>query len=147
MQTEAASFPPVSSSSSSVMWWGWLTADSASFSPCAVPQQGLLGELVFLQQQIQQHEEEVRRAAAGKEPRPGRAQTPPPGQAPSFPHKVMVHLPARPLQPFSSQSCKKTKKRTKAREFDHQLRKFPALWLARYFLLCTIIYSCWSKNL
>uniref|UniRef100_A0A8B9R750 Dynamin-like GTPase OPA1, mitochondrial n=1 Tax=Astyanax mexicanus TaxID=7994 RepID=A0A8B9R750_ASTMX len=32
-------------------------------SHCAVPQQGLLAELILIQQQIQQHEEEVRRAA------------------------------------------------------------------------------------
>uniref|UniRef100_A0A8C5GQI5 Dynamin-like GTPase OPA1, mitochondrial n=1 Tax=Gouania willdenowi TaxID=441366 RepID=A0A8C5GQI5_GOUWI len=31
-----------------------------------VPQQGLLGELILIQQQIQQHEEEVRRAAAAR---------------------------------------------------------------------------------
>ncbi|XP_047669597.1 dynamin-like 120 kDa protein, mitochondrial isoform X5 [Tachysurus fulvidraco] len=48
---------------------------------------GLLGELILIQQQIQQHEDDVRRAAAGNEPRPSRAQTPPPGQAPKFPHK------------------------------------------------------------
>ncbi|XP_058259210.1 dynamin-like 120 kDa protein, mitochondrial isoform X4 [Hemibagrus wyckioides] len=48
---------------------------------------GLLGELILIQQQIQRHEDEVRRAAASNEPRPGRAQTPPPSQAPKFPHK------------------------------------------------------------
>uniref|UniRef100_A0A3P9HUW2 Dynamin-like GTPase OPA1, mitochondrial n=1 Tax=Oryzias latipes TaxID=8090 RepID=A0A3P9HUW2_ORYLA len=35
-----------------------------------VPQQGLLGELILIQQQIQQHEEEVRRAAATNSVRP-----------------------------------------------------------------------------
>lgn len=35
-----------------------------------VPQQGLLGELILIQQQIQQHEEEVRRAAATNSARP-----------------------------------------------------------------------------
>ncbi|GAA6081259.1 dynamin-like 120 kDa protein, mitochondrial isoform X1, partial [Tachysurus ichikawai] len=49
--------------------------------------QGLLGELILIQQQIQQHEDDVRRAAAGNEPRPSRAQTSPPGQAQNFPHK------------------------------------------------------------
>ncbi|KAF7711925.1 hypothetical protein HF521_000936 [Silurus meridionalis] len=49
--------------------------------------QGLLRDLILIQQQIQQHEEEVRRAAAANEPRPGRAKTPPPSQAPKFPHK------------------------------------------------------------
>lgn len=45
-----------------------------------VPQQGLLGELVLIQQQIQRHEEEVRRAAAANSARP-----PPPEPAPSPP--------------------------------------------------------------
>lgn len=45
-----------------------------------VPQQGLLGELILIQQQIQQHEEEVRRAAAANNARP-----PPPEPAPSPP--------------------------------------------------------------
>ncbi|XP_060723397.1 dynamin-like 120 kDa protein, mitochondrial isoform X3 [Tachysurus vachellii] len=49
--------------------------------------QGLLGELILIQQQIQQHEDDARRAAGGNEPRPSRAQTPPRGQAPKFPHK------------------------------------------------------------
>uniref|UniRef100_A0A668AF75 Dynamin-like GTPase OPA1, mitochondrial n=1 Tax=Myripristis murdjan TaxID=586833 RepID=A0A668AF75_9TELE len=40
------------------------------FSHCAVPQQGLLGELILIQQQIQRHEEEVRRAAAANSARP-----------------------------------------------------------------------------
>uniref|UniRef100_A0A671Z3A3 Dynamin-like GTPase OPA1, mitochondrial n=1 Tax=Sparus aurata TaxID=8175 RepID=A0A671Z3A3_SPAAU len=35
-----------------------------------VPQQGLLGELILIQQQIQRHEEEVRRAAAANNARP-----------------------------------------------------------------------------
>ncbi|XP_060723398.1 dynamin-like 120 kDa protein, mitochondrial isoform X4 [Tachysurus vachellii] len=48
---------------------------------------GLLGELILIQQQIQQHEDDARRAAGGNEPRPSRAQTPPRGQAPKFPHK------------------------------------------------------------
>lgn len=43
-----------------------------------VPQQGLLGELVLIQQQIQRHEEEVRRAAAASS-----ARSPPPEPAPS----------------------------------------------------------------
>uniref|UniRef100_A0A668ALC8 Dynamin-like GTPase OPA1, mitochondrial n=1 Tax=Myripristis murdjan TaxID=586833 RepID=A0A668ALC8_9TELE len=50
------------------------------FSHCAVPQQGLLGELILIQQQIQRHEEEVRRAAAANSARP-----PPPEPAPSPP--------------------------------------------------------------
>lgn len=45
-----------------------------------VPQQGLLGELILIQQQIQRHEEEVRRAAAANSARP-----PPPEPAPSPP--------------------------------------------------------------
>lgn len=45
-----------------------------------VPQQGLLGELILIQQQIQRHEEEVRRAAAANNARP-----PPPEPAPSPP--------------------------------------------------------------
>lgn len=45
-----------------------------------VPQQGLLGELILIQQQIQRHEEEVRRAAAAHNARP-----PPPEPAPSPP--------------------------------------------------------------
>lgn len=43
-----------------------------------VPQQGLLGELILIQQQIQRHEEEVRRAAAANNARP-----PPPEPSPS----------------------------------------------------------------
>ncbi|KAM9385196.1 dynamin-like GTPase OPA1, mitochondrial isoform 3-T3 [Pholidichthys leucotaenia] len=35
-----------------------------------IPQQGLLGELILIQQQIQRHEEEVRRAAAANSARP-----------------------------------------------------------------------------
>uniref|UniRef100_A0A672HYQ9 Dynamin-like GTPase OPA1, mitochondrial n=1 Tax=Salarias fasciatus TaxID=181472 RepID=A0A672HYQ9_SALFA len=45
-----------------------------------VPQQGLLGELILIQQQIQRHEEEVRRAAAAHSASP-----PPPEPAPSPP--------------------------------------------------------------
>lgn len=57
-----------------------------------VPQQGLLGELILIQQQIQRHEEEVRRAAAASNARP-----PPPEPAPSPPQqkrkvKVPIHL-------------------------------------------------------
>ncbi|KAG7217498.1 hypothetical protein INR49_021425 [Caranx melampygus] len=43
-------------------------------------EQGLLGELILIQQQIQRHEEEVRRAAAANSARP-----PPPEPAPSPP--------------------------------------------------------------
>ncbi|XP_062854054.1 dynamin-like 120 kDa protein, mitochondrial [Trichomycterus rosablanca] len=49
--------------------------------------QGLLGELILIQQQIQQHEEEVRRAAASNEARPSRVSTPPPTQGPNYRHK------------------------------------------------------------
>lgn len=57
-----------------------------------VPQQGLLGELVLIQQQIQRHEEEVRRAAAANSARP-----PPPEPAAFLPQqtrkvKVTPHL-------------------------------------------------------
>lgn len=57
-----------------------------------VPQQGLLGELILIQQQIQRHEEEVRRAAAANNARP-----PPPEPAPILPQqtrkvKVTTHL-------------------------------------------------------
>lgn len=57
-----------------------------------VPRQGLLGELILIQQQIQRHEEEVRRAAAASNARP-----PPPEPAPSPPQekrkvKVPIHL-------------------------------------------------------
>uniref|UniRef100_A0A8C2JXH8 Dynamin-like GTPase OPA1, mitochondrial n=1 Tax=Cyprinus carpio TaxID=7962 RepID=A0A8C2JXH8_CYPCA len=37
---------------------------TARLCHCAVPQQGLLSELILIQQKIQQHEEEMRRAAA-----------------------------------------------------------------------------------
>uniref|UniRef100_A0A3Q1IBA0 Dynamin-like GTPase OPA1, mitochondrial n=1 Tax=Anabas testudineus TaxID=64144 RepID=A0A3Q1IBA0_ANATE len=47
-----------------------------------VPHQGLLGELILIQQQIQRHEEEVRRAAAANSARP-----PPPGPAPNPPQQ------------------------------------------------------------
>ncbi|XP_010764690.1 dynamin-like GTPase OPA1, mitochondrial [Notothenia coriiceps] len=50
-----------------------------------VPQQGLLGELILIQQQIQQHEEEVRRAAAANiacPPLPEPAPSPPPKPSP-----------------------------------------------------------------
>uniref|UniRef100_A0A3Q3RGI6 Dynamin-like GTPase OPA1, mitochondrial n=1 Tax=Mastacembelus armatus TaxID=205130 RepID=A0A3Q3RGI6_9TELE len=43
-----------------------------------VPHQGLVGELILIQQQIQRHEEEVRRAAAANS-----ARSPPPEPAPS----------------------------------------------------------------
>ncbi|KAI5619412.1 dynamin-like 120 kDa protein, mitochondrial precursor [Silurus asotus] len=58
-------------------------------SPTSVPDftNTLVAFFVSELLQIQQHEEEVRRAAAANEPRPGRAQTPPPSQAPKFPHK------------------------------------------------------------
>lgn len=61
-------------------------------SHCHVPQQGLLGELILIQQQIQRHEEEVRRAAAANNARP-----PPPEPAPVPPQqkrkvKVTTHL-------------------------------------------------------
>lgn len=57
-----------------------------------VPQQGLLGELILIQQQIQRHEEEVRRAAAANN-----ARSPPPEPAPILPQqtrkvKVTTHL-------------------------------------------------------
>ena len=42
-----------------------------------VPQQGLLGELILIQQQIQRHEEEVRRAAAADSARPPTARARP----------------------------------------------------------------------
>ncbi|CAG5864322.1 unnamed protein product [Menidia menidia] len=50
-----------------------------------VPQQGLLGELILIQQQIQRHEEEVRRAAAANSappPPPEPAPSPPPNPSP-----------------------------------------------------------------
>lgn len=48
-----------------------------------VPRQGLLGELILIQQQIQRHEEEVRRAAAANNARP-----PPPEPAPILPQQT-----------------------------------------------------------
>lgn len=70
-------------------WPVWLTSPLAGccvfllllpLSHYDVPQQGLLGELILIQQQIQRHEEEVRRAAAANSARP-----PPPEPAPSPP--------------------------------------------------------------
>lgn len=52
----------------------------APLSDYDVPQQGLLGELILIQQQIQRHEEEVRRAAAANSVR-----SPPQDPAPSTP--------------------------------------------------------------
>uniref|UniRef100_A0A8C5GPQ5 Dynamin-like GTPase OPA1, mitochondrial n=1 Tax=Gouania willdenowi TaxID=441366 RepID=A0A8C5GPQ5_GOUWI len=63
-----------------------------------VPQQGLLGELILIQQQIQQHEEEVRRAAAARiahPPPPEPAPSPPPNPSPPLQKrkvKVLIHL-------------------------------------------------------
>uniref|UniRef100_A0A8B9JMR9 Dynamin-like GTPase OPA1, mitochondrial n=1 Tax=Astyanax mexicanus TaxID=7994 RepID=A0A8B9JMR9_ASTMX len=63
-------------------------------SHCAVPQQGLLAELILIQQQIQQHEEEVRRAAGANappppsQPRPTQAPNPSPSRKTSDKEKV-----------------------------------------------------------
>ncbi|KAI4877431.1 hypothetical protein NFI96_032674, partial [Prochilodus magdalenae] len=63
-------------------------------SHCADPQQGLLAELILIQQQIQQHEEEVRRAAAANappppsQPRPTQAPNPSPSRKSSDKEKV-----------------------------------------------------------
>lgn len=68
-------------------WLFWLLLHR-TLSHYDVPQQGLLGELILIQQQIERHEEEVRRAAAANTARP-----PPPEPAPILPrqtHKVKV---------------------------------------------------------
>ncbi|TKS74684.1 Dynamin-like 120 kDa protein, mitochondrial [Collichthys lucidus] len=57
------------------------TSVAVNSGSVAVFTQGLLGELVLIQQQIQRHEEEVRRAAAANNARP-----PPPEPAPSPPN-------------------------------------------------------------
>lgn len=65
-----------------------------------VPQQGLLGELILIQQQIQRHEEEVRRAAAANNARP-----PPPEPAPSPPQqKRKVKVPTHLDLPYSTRA-------------------------------------------
>lgn len=68
-----------------------------------VPQQGLLGELILIQQQIQRHEEEVRRAAAANSARPS-----PPGPAPNPPQqKPKVKVPCHLGLPCSSAAPKR----------------------------------------
>ncbi len=74
-----------------------------------VPQQGLLGELILIQQQIQRHEEEVRRAAAANNARP-----PPPEPAPSPPsnpsppqQKRKVKVPTHLDPPYPTNAEKK----------------------------------------
>lgn len=84
---------------------GWLLSLSLllPFSHYDVPQQGLLGELILIQQQIQRHEEEVRRAATANNARP-----PPPEPAPSPSHqKRKVKVPTHLDPPVSTRASQK----------------------------------------
>lgn len=60
------------------------------FSHYDIPQQGLLGELILIQQQIQRHEEEVRRAAAASSARPQPSEPAPNPSPPQQSRKVKV---------------------------------------------------------
>lgn len=75
---------------------GWLAVLSLLLllpvSHCDVPQQGLLGELVLIQQQIQRHEEEVQRAAAANNARPPPAEPAPVPPQQKRKVKVATHL-------------------------------------------------------
>ncbi|XP_054458667.1 dynamin-like 120 kDa protein, mitochondrial isoform X3 [Anoplopoma fimbria] len=73
LSSETSGDPPLKATDSS-------TAASQDGSDKQYKKQGLLGELILIQQQIQRHEEEVRRAAAANSARP-----PPPEPAPSPP--------------------------------------------------------------
>ncbi|XP_029356563.1 dynamin-like GTPase OPA1, mitochondrial isoform X4 [Echeneis naucrates] len=73
LSSETSGDPPLKATDSSA-------AASQDASDRQYKKQGLLGELILIQQQIQRHEEEVRRAAAANSARP-----PPPEPAPSPP--------------------------------------------------------------
>ncbi|XP_056270471.1 dynamin-like 120 kDa protein, mitochondrial isoform X3 [Pseudoliparis swirei] len=77
LSSETAGDPPLKATDSS-------NAATQDGSDKQYKKQGLLGELILIQQQIQQHEEEVRRAAAANSARPP-ARPPPPEPAPSPP--------------------------------------------------------------
>lgn len=86
-----------------------------------VPQQGLLGELILIQQQIQRHEEEVRRAAAANNARP-----PPPEPAPSPPpnpsppqQKRKVKVPTHLDPPYPTKASSKIREEIEYFFLDH----------------------------
>lgn len=72
-------------------------------SHCDVPQQGLLGELVLIQQQIQRHEEEVRRAAAANNARPPPAEPAPVPPQQKRKVKVTTHLDKPVIHPATKE--------------------------------------------
>uniref|UniRef100_A0A673WWV8 Dynamin-like GTPase OPA1, mitochondrial n=1 Tax=Salmo trutta TaxID=8032 RepID=A0A673WWV8_SALTR len=90
-------------------------------SHCDVPQ-GLLGELILIQQQIQQAEEEVRRAAASKNARPSPEPAPSPPPRPPLPPRLIPE-PMPTTTPNPSPSPPQQKRKMKYQRMLERLEK------------------------